>query len=108
RCDISALLASMDISVVPSRSESLSNVILESMAAGVPVLATDVGGNRELLANERGLLVPSDNPNALAAGLGQMLRNANLRIQFATGMVILTSTPDYCRSIRLSRAGLLG
>ena len=84
RCDISALLASMDISVVPSRSESLSNVILESMAAGVPVLATDVGGNRELLANERGLLVPSDNPNALAAGLGQMLRNANLRIQFGT------------------------
>jgi L-malate glycosyltransferase len=84
RCDIPALLASMDISVVPSRSESLSNVILESMAAGVPVLATDVGGNRELLASDRGLLVPADNPEALAAGLSQMLRNQNLRAELAS------------------------
>ena len=66
RSDIQALLASMDVSVVRSRSESLSNVILESMAAGVPVVATDVGGNRELLDNERGLLVPPDNSEALA------------------------------------------
>lgn len=43
RRDISALLASMDLSVVPSASESLSNVALESMAAGVPVVATRVG-----------------------------------------------------------------
>ncbi|PYV52780.1 MAG: hypothetical protein DMG96_17525 [Acidobacteria bacterium] len=66
RGDIQALLVSMDVSVVRSRSESLSNVILESMAAGVPVVATDVGGNRELLDNERGLLVPPDNSEALA------------------------------------------
>lgn len=43
RRDIPAILASMDISVVPSASESLSNVMLESMAAGVPVVATAVG-----------------------------------------------------------------
>src|SRR5437667_5274432 len=83
RSDIQALLASMDVSVVPSRSESLSNVILESMAAGVPVVATDVGGNRELLENERGLLVPPCNPEALAAGLRQMLLNHNLRVKLA-------------------------
>src|ERR1700688_2825496 len=45
RRDVPSVLASLDLSVVPSDSESLSNVILESMAAGVPVVATRVGGN---------------------------------------------------------------
>ena len=79
RADIPGLLASMDVSVVPSRSESLSNVILESMAASVPVLATDVGGNRELLGNERGLLVRPDDPESLTSSLRQMLLNPGLR-----------------------------
>lgn len=69
RRDIRAVLASLDISVVPSASESLSNVVLESMAAGIPVVATDVGGNRELLADGRGLLVPPDDEAALAAAI---------------------------------------
>ena len=53
RRDIAAVLASVDVSMVPSASESLSNVMLESMAAGVPVVATDVGGNRELAGDGR-------------------------------------------------------
>ncbi|HEX8811899.1 MAG TPA: glycosyltransferase, partial [Terracidiphilus sp.] len=47
RQDAPAVLASIDVSLVPSRSESLSNVVLESMAAGVPVVAFRVGGNSE-------------------------------------------------------------
>lgn len=49
RRDVLAVLASLDISVLPSSSESLSNAILESMAAGVAVVASDVGGNPELV-----------------------------------------------------------
>src|SRR5262249_13443528 len=48
RRDISSVLASLTLTVLPSRSESLSNAILESMAAGVPVVAYRVGGNPEL------------------------------------------------------------
>lgn len=81
RRDIPALLASMDVSVVPSESESLSNVILESMAAGVPVVASDVGGNQELISGERGLLVPANDDALLASALEQLLRDSALRTE---------------------------
>jgi len=83
RQDIPALLAQMDASVVPSASESLSNVILESMAAGVPVVASDVGGNRELLAENRGILVSPDQDEALAHALVVLLENPAQRAAIA-------------------------
>ena len=79
RRDVAAVLASVDVSVVPSASESLSNVILESMAAGVPVVATDVGGNGELAGDGRAVLVAPDDEAALAAGLERILADAELR-----------------------------
>jgi L-malate glycosyltransferase len=79
RRDIPAVLASLDISVLPSASESLSNVILESMAAGVPVAATQVGGTAELLSQDRGLLVKPDDEEALAGAIERLLRDAPLR-----------------------------
>jgi len=82
RRDIPAILASMDLSVVPSASESLSNVALESMAAGVPVVATRVGGNPELISEQRGLLVPSDDEEALAAALERLLQDGAQRAAF--------------------------
>lgn len=79
RRDIPAILAGLDISVVPSASESLSNVMLESMAAGVPVIATAVGGNVELAGDDRALLIPANNEDALAAALQAMLSDNRLR-----------------------------
>lgn len=68
RHDIPAVLASLDIMMLPSSSESLSNVILESMAAGVAVIAADVGGNPELIQKrETGLLVPLDDDSFVQA-----------------------------------------
>jgi len=83
RRDIPALFASMDVSVVPSVSESLSNVILESMAAGVPVVATRVGGNSELLNPDRGVLVPSGDGGALAEAVKNLLAQPQLRQRMA-------------------------
>lgn len=84
RRDITAILASMDISVVASASESLSNVMLESMAAGVPVVATSVGGNLELAGNDRALLIPPNNDEALADAVARLLIDENLRRDLAT------------------------
>jgi glycosyltransferase involved in cell wall biosynthesis len=79
RKDIPAILASIDVSVVPSTSESLSNVMLESMAAGVPVVATSVGGNVELGGDGRALLVAPNDEAALAGGLETLLADEVLR-----------------------------
>ncbi len=81
RQDISAVLASLDVSVLPSSSESLSNVILESMAAGVPVVASTVGGNPELITPDRGVLVAPDDEKAFADAIEHLLRNAALRAE---------------------------
>jgi glycosyltransferase involved in cell wall biosynthesis len=79
RQDISAVLASLDLSVLPSTSESLSNAILESMAAGVPVVATAVGGNPELLGDGRGMLVKLQDCDALTRSIEFALLNPGWR-----------------------------
>jgi glycosyltransferase involved in cell wall biosynthesis len=84
RHDIPEMLASMDITVQISSSESLSNAILESMAAGVPVVATSVGGNPELVKDgETGLLVPPNDEGKLVEALGRLVRDPQARAQYA-------------------------
>jgi glycosyltransferase involved in cell wall biosynthesis len=84
RRDIPAVLASIDIMIVPSDSESLSNVVIESMAAGLPVIATRVGGNPELVGDDRGTLVPPRDVEALASAAGELLRSSSARAQMGT------------------------
>ena len=79
RRDVRAILAGLDLTVLPSSSESLSNAILESMAAGVPVVASNVGGNPELVTEERGMLVPAGDDAALSAAIGGVLREGEMR-----------------------------
>ncbi len=83
RRDVSAVLHSLDVCVVPSASESLSNVMLESMAAGVPVVATSVGGNTEIGGHGRAMLIPANDERALAQGLARLLENGALRSEMA-------------------------
>jgi glycosyltransferase involved in cell wall biosynthesis len=74
RNDVSALLSIMDIFVLPSLSEGLSIALLEAMAAGKPVVATNVGGNPELVIDgETGFSVPPSDPDALAAKICLLL-----------------------------------
>ncbi|MCP5195977.1 MAG: TIGR03088 family PEP-CTERM/XrtA system glycosyltransferase [Gammaproteobacteria bacterium] len=70
--DVPNLLRALDIFVLPSQAEGISNTILEAMACGLPVVATQVGGNAELVVEgETGRLVPPSDSAALAAALGQ-------------------------------------
>jgi glycosyltransferase involved in cell wall biosynthesis len=73
RTDAAEWLQSVDISVLSSVKEGLSNTLLESMAAGKPVVATDVGGNAEVIVeNETGYLVPPRRPTELGAALARL------------------------------------
>lgn len=74
RADIPEVLRSMDIFVLPSRAEGISNTVLEAMASGLPVVATDVGGSSELVVSSRtGILVPARDPDLLADALAAYL-----------------------------------
>jgi len=67
-------LSTASIFVLPSRSEGFSNAIVEAMAVSLPVIATDVGGNAEAVANGvSGLIVPPENPEALSAAIATLL-----------------------------------
>ena len=70
RDDVPEWLQALDLLCLPSLAEGISNAILEAMASGLPVLATDVGGNAELVEDGvSGRLVPSEDVAALAEGI---------------------------------------
>lgn len=74
REDIDRFYGLMDVSVLTSRSEGLSITLLESMAHGLPVVATRVGGNPEVVVDgETGYLVPFDDPDAFVARVAELL-----------------------------------
>ena len=85
RTDTPEILAEATLSVLPSHSEGLSNSLLESMAAGVPTVATDVGGNPELVKNHvNGFLVPVKSPERLAQAMLQILDSPGLARSLGT------------------------
>lgn len=75
--DVGTYLSAFDIAALTSQREGCSNSLLETMALGKPVVATDVGGNRELVNHgENGLLVPSGNAEAVASATLSLLRDS--------------------------------
>ena len=79
RFDVPRLLAAADLALLTSRSEGLSNTILEAMACGLPVLATDVGGNAELVNDgETGYLLPVHEADPIAARVTKLLQDIPL------------------------------
>lgn len=83
RADVFDLLRASDLFVHPSREEGFSNAILEAMAAGLPVVACNVGGNPEAIVDgETGRLVPPRDPEGLAAAVREIAGNPDLGRSF--------------------------
>jgi glycosyltransferase involved in cell wall biosynthesis len=79
RSDVPSVLGAADVAVMPSLNEALSNVLLESMAAGAPVVATRVGGTPEaLIDGETGLLVPPGDVEAMTVAVSRLLDDREL------------------------------
>ncbi len=84
RNDIADILRSFDVFVLPSKAEGISNTILEAMATGLPVIATHVGGNPELVLDGiTGCLVEKEDATAMAAILLEVVRDDHKRAQYA-------------------------
>ena len=79
RSDIPDVLSAIDISVLSSLSEGFSNTVIESMAAGKPLVVTDVGGNSEaVIHGKTGFVVPPKNINKLADAISVLLKDKKL------------------------------
>ena len=80
RQNVGALLGAFDVFALPSQTEGLSIALLEACGSGLPVVATRVGGNAEIIDDgHTGLLIPPDDNDALAAALMRMLDDSTLR-----------------------------
>jgi glycosyltransferase involved in cell wall biosynthesis len=85
RTDVAELYRAADFLVFPSRAEGCPNVVLEAMASALPVVATDVAGNREVVGEDgkAGWLVSSENPAALADAVATLTAFPALRGEIA-------------------------
>ncbi|MCP4023526.1 MAG: glycosyltransferase family 4 protein, partial [Desulfobacteraceae bacterium] len=77
--DLGTLFSASDIFILPSLSEGVPKVVLEAMAKGTPVIATNVGGIPEIVTHKKnGLLVPPGDENALVKAIVHLLGNQEL------------------------------
>jgi glycosyltransferase involved in cell wall biosynthesis len=84
RTDLETIVPEMDVVICASKNEGTPVALIEAMAAGVPVLSTDVGGVGDLVTHgTTGWLVPSSDPAAMAHGIGELLSDADRRARLA-------------------------
>jgi len=82
RADVPELLRAMDVFLLPSLAEGISNTVLEAMASGLPVIATQTGGNPELIEDGvNGYLVPVGDYSQLALRIKELLDSPEIRIR---------------------------
>lgn len=120
RTDAEAVASIMNVGVLASRSEGLSNAIMEYMALAKPVVATDIAGNRELVEDGvTGYLVPSDDPRALERRITELLDDAGLAARLGangrsvigtrfTFPAMIEAYADFYRKVVVRRSGALG
>lgn len=98
--DVSELMQRATLLVLPSRWEGMPNVVLEAMANGLPVVASNVDGVKEVITPENtGWLVPPRDPAALAAALEKALNNRDLRNRFSKSAQALVAESFTWKSV---------
>jgi glycosyltransferase involved in cell wall biosynthesis len=102
--DVQPFYAAADVFVLPSHSEGSPNVLLEAMAANLPIVATAVGGVPEIVENnESAVLVPANDPNAMAAAIARVLNDQDFARRLTTQSAALVASryapAQYVRSL---------
>ncbi len=98
--DVASLLAEADVAVMPSLSEGLGTAALEALALGVPLVASEVGGLAEILADGAGLGVPPGDGPALADAVRRVLADPALRAQLVARSEVTLGRHDPARMAR--------
>ncbi len=119
RGDVPSLLGAVDVLALTSRWEGLPNVVIEAMATGAVVVATDVGGARELVVpSETGVVVPVGEPDAVAAAMLGILDDAprarrmaiaaraRVEERFSVGAMVQRTTAVYEECLRAAGAAV--
>ena len=117
RSDVPEVMRSFQCFALPSLAEGISNTILESMASSLPVVATDVGGNADLIVQEQtGLIVPSAEPAAMAQALIRLARapqqarsmgtagRSRVELKFSMDAMVQTYQSLYDQQLRRERS----
>ncbi len=105
--DPAPLLREADIFVLPSRYEGYGMVFAEALAHGLPIVATAVGAIPEVVPREAGILVPPDDPDALASALAALIDDPALRLSLSDGARIAgSSLPGWRDTARLVSSAL--
>lgn len=101
RNDVPALMQLMDIFILPSLAEGISNTLLEAMASGLPVIATSVGGNVELIEEGvNGRLVPVNNVVAMADAVAELIDDPALRQSMGEkGLALVRTTFNWEKTV---------
>lgn len=82
RNDVAEILAISDVFILPTEKEGMSNAIMEAMAAGKPIITTDIPENKNLIRNEEtGILFPVNNAKSLQEAIESLMSNLNLRMK---------------------------
>ncbi|WP_374593246.1 glycosyltransferase [Aquabacterium sp.] len=102
QAEVSRWMAAADLLCLPSRNEGTPNVVVEALASGLPVVASRVGGIPELVVDgKNGLLVPPEDPSALAEALANALSREWVRDKVCASVAHLTWTAIAAKNIEL-------
>jgi glycosyltransferase involved in cell wall biosynthesis len=105
RTDTARLMAGADVLVLPSHQEGLPVALMEAMSAGLPVVATIVGGVPDVVTDDvEGLLVPPGRPDALADAVGRVAGDAALRSRLAAASLARSEVFDVRNAARAIEA----
>ncbi len=116
REDVAVLAAAADVAVLSSDNEGTPVALIEASAAGTPSVATDVGGVRDVVSHESGIVVPAGDPESLAQGISALVRDTEMRQAMGEGAQkhvtarfsrdrLLRDTAAIYQELAVSRAG---